>query len=231
MACLVFEQHLGATFARACACRSRLHLYLIGRDASLAQRGSDRLSAVKSGTIIVQLLNRSAPTAGIADDAHLPRVLLVHRQHRFKDLTVFVGQAGRIAREFDLGYRCTGRNWGFGGGLRVAGSRRAGGCYRWQLGCRGCRLKSGRTARRSRRRSCQHPSRSQPGRERRLNARDLWRRRQLRRRWRRLDLFGLRCCARLRHLQARFHRPGLRRLTLFAQSFPWLRKLLSPDPC
>jgi hypothetical protein len=100
---LVFEQDLGAVFSRISAPRCRLHLNLIGRYSCLPQRGGDRLSTVESGAVAVQLLHRTAATAGIADDANFPRVLLVDRQDRFEGLLVFVCQARGVASEFDLG--------------------------------------------------------------------------------------------------------------------------------
>ena len=106
----VLEHHHGATLSRILAGRRGFDQDLVRGYSRLPQRGGDRLSTVESGAVTVQLLHRTAATAGIADDANFPRVLLVDRQDRFEGLLVFVCQARRVASEFDLGYRRADRD-------------------------------------------------------------------------------------------------------------------------
>src|SRR5215813_1139132 len=101
----VFEQHLGAALTGILTLRRRLDLDFVWRNPRLGQSGGDRLSAIQSGSIAVQLLDRAACGSDIADDANLPRVLLVFRQDRFEGSPVLVGQACRIGAELDFGNR------------------------------------------------------------------------------------------------------------------------------
>jgi hypothetical protein len=67
----VFEQHLGAAFAGFFALRRRLDLDLVGGYPRPGQSGGDRLSAVESSSVAIQLLDGAASGPGIADDANL----------------------------------------------------------------------------------------------------------------------------------------------------------------
>ncbi len=101
----MFQQHLGAAFAGIFALRRRLDLDLVGGYPRFGQSGGDRLSAVESSSVAIQLLDGAASGPGIADDANLAGVLLIGRQDRFEGLPILVGQGGRIGAELDLGNR------------------------------------------------------------------------------------------------------------------------------
>src|SRR5271165_6174852 len=216
----VFEQHLGAAFAGVLALRRRLDLDLVGGYSRLGQSGSDRVGTVERGPIAVQLLDCAARGPGIADDANLPRVLPIDRQHRLEGLPILVGQTGRIGAELDLSDGGRDRSGGLWTGFAGTGRCGAGRRHRRQLRWRRRRLVTGRTLRLRQRRRGESPSRSEPAQQWSGSGRNSRRGRQLRW-WRRgLDALGLRRRSRLGDIEARLHRSWLGGLSLLAHALP-----------
>src|SRR5438477_9093264 len=168
----VFEQHLGSAVARVRALRRCLDLDLVGRYSRLGQRGGDRLSAIQSSPITVQLLDCAVSGPGIADDANFAGVLLINRQDRFERLPILVGQGGRIGAELDLGNgspSSRGRLCAFAGIARSGAGR---GWRRRQFWCSRRRLVAGGTIRLRQGHWGERPSGGEPARQRRGSRRN-----------------------------------------------------------
>ena len=104
----MFEQHLSAAFDRIGPRRRGLDRDFARRDPGRGQSGGHSLGTIERSAEAVQLLGRPSAGAGIADDAQLPRILLIKRYDFLEGLAIFVTEGRRISGKFDLDDRRAG---------------------------------------------------------------------------------------------------------------------------